>query len=96
MEEIFLVTQSTKESSGRKVVSIEYTVAITPDDAREFAGYGEHPDDLALVLKKVDEFLAGDRKYFQSNFPNKYAVKCEVQRNAMLQIYEIVRTMKEG
>ena len=96
MENIFIVKAVTAEKNGKRVSTIQYSSEVDHQEVREFFLRGEHVDDTKYITDRVDEFLAGERKDCYIAGAAKYAVRCEVQRNEMLQIYEIVKTIKES
>ena len=75
---------------------IEFAVTNDREVVREFIFKGLYEHERPYLERKVQDFLDGKRKYVHVLSENKALVWCEVQKNAMLQVYEIVKTIKEG
>lgn len=99
MTKLFVVKtgSSTSDHEGQTIKSdrIDFTSIVDHKVIRDFAMIGL--DDLAreYYLPRVEAVLDGKKTSIQIN-DNKFIVRCELCSNSMLQIYEIVKTIKES
>ena len=75
---------------------VEFAATNDHEVVREFIFKGLYEHERPYLERKVQDFLDGKRKYVHVLSEGKALVRCEVQKNAMLQVYEIIKTIEEG
>ena len=99
MKEIYIAKAGkglTERTDILRSSKIEFAKVIDHELVREFIFNGLNNMDREFFQHRVEEFLKGSIDYVSDTVNKKFIVRCEEQHNEMLQIYEMVRTIKEG
>ena len=98
-KEIFIVKAGSGTTDQDDIFmssKIEFAATSDFETVREFYLKGLLPTEAEFEAIRVEQFLKNERAYLHLAYERKFVVRCKVQSNEMLQMYEIVKTIKEG